>query len=64
MAHYTGHRIKSNSSEASQSFSHFPIPPFLHLNATISAVSPQAIASLRFKSVIICSGPWYLNIGL
>lgn len=32
MAHSTGHKMKTYSSEASQSFAHSPIPPFFHEN--------------------------------
>lgn len=44
MAHSTGNKMKTCSSEASQSFAHSPTPPFFHENAAIQNVSTQAIA--------------------
>lgn len=34
----TGHKMKTYSSEASQSFAHSPTPPFFHGNAAIQSV--------------------------
>lgn len=48
MAHSTGHKMKTYSSEASQSFAHSPVPPFFHENAAIQNVSTQ-VFSLGFK---------------
>lgn len=44
MADGAGHKMKTYSSEASQSFAHSPIHPFSCENAAMQSVSTQAVS--------------------